>query len=397
MTGRRPGHGTNQEAVRRHNLGTLLRHVHRSGGSSRAELTRLMGLNRSTIGGLVVALESLGLVEQTAPGDGPRAAGRPSAGVRPRAEGPFVVAVDVGVDRVGVARVGLGGRVLDRAEAALGGAEPPDRVAARLASLVGEVTAGAPAAAALVGLGIAVPGLVRRADGLVRLAPNLGWRDVPFGEIVRVALDRDVPVAVANEADLGALAEHELGAGTGVADLLYISGNVGIGAGIIAGGRPLHGSGGYAGEVGHLRFDPAGPECHCGNRGCWETAVGGPAIAEAIDCPPGTVARLDRILESLESAPEELRAIAVDVGRGLGDLVNAFDPTMVVMGGYFRGLHSLLGEDVERGLHDRALAAPLEDLRVVPPGLGADSVLIGAASMAFQPLFDDPVASLPTP
>src|SRR3954466_2288394 len=122
----RSGLGTNQEAVRRHNLGTLLRHVHQRGSSSRAELTKGMGLNRSTIAGLVAELESLGAVNNaeavgTARGDG-RASrggggtGRPSVGGGIPPAGPFVVAVDLGVDRVVVARVGLGGAVLARAD-----------------------------------------------------------------------------------------------------------------------------------------------------------------------------------------------------------------------------------------------------------------------------------------
>ena len=112
----RSGLGTNQEAVRRHNLGTLLRSVHRRGHSSRAELTREMGLNRSTIGGLVVELESLGLVEHSQAVGSRSGAGRPSAGVRLSADGPFVIAVDLRVDRAIVARVGLGGRVHHRAD-----------------------------------------------------------------------------------------------------------------------------------------------------------------------------------------------------------------------------------------------------------------------------------------
>ncbi|HRK46616.1 MAG TPA: ROK family transcriptional regulator, partial [Nocardioides sp.] len=112
----RSGLGTNQEAVRRHNLGTLLRHVHQRGNSSRAELTKGMGLNRSTIAGLVAELESLGAVSHAEAVGTSRGAGRPSAGVRIAPDGPFVVAVDLGVDRVIVARVGLGGSVLQRAE-----------------------------------------------------------------------------------------------------------------------------------------------------------------------------------------------------------------------------------------------------------------------------------------
>ena len=114
---KRKGTGTNQEAVRIHNLGTLLRHVHRSGESSRAELTSAMGLNRSTIAGLVAELEALGVTQRSVPAESRKAAGRPSAGVALRTDGPYVVAVELGVEPVEVARVGLGGIILDRARA----------------------------------------------------------------------------------------------------------------------------------------------------------------------------------------------------------------------------------------------------------------------------------------
>ena len=392
---RRSGLGTNQEAVRRHNLGTLLRHVHSAGQISRAELTSLMGLNRSTIAGLVSELESLGISEHTTPVGGTRqGAGRPSAGVRIAADGPFVIAVDLGVDRAVVARIGLGGRVLERAQAPVRSDGEAWQVGASVAALIRSVAEGAPPAAALVGIGISVPGLVRRSDGLVRLAPNLAWHDVSFGGIVLAALGLDVPVSLANDADLGALAEHIRGAAVGVDDLIYISGNVGVGAGVITGGHRLEGASGYAGEVGHLRFNPEGRECHCGNRGCWETEVGAHAIAEAIHCPPDKVAQLDEVLEGFDQPSPELRVTGTALGHGLASIVNMFNPRLVVLGGYLSSLYSLVGPEVDAALADRALPAPLESVTLTLPGLGSDSSLLGAAEIALEPLFVDPVAAL---
>jgi len=391
---RRSGLGTNQEAIRRHNLGTLLRHVHGAGQISRAELTSLMGLNRSTIAGLVGELESLGISEHTTPVGTRQGAGRPSSGVRIAAEGPFVIAVDLGVDRAVVARVGLGGRVLERAHAPVSSDGEAWQVGASVATLIRNVVEQAPPAAPLVGIGISVPGLVRRNDGLVRLAPNLQWHDVSFGGIVLAALDLDIPVSIANDADLGAIAEHIRGAAVGIDDLIYVSGNVGVGAGVITGGHRLEGAGGYAGEVGHLRFNPQGRPCHCGNRGCWETEVGGHAIAEAIHCPPDQVAHLDQVLEGFDQPSPELRLTGTALGQGLASIVNMFNPRMVVLGGYFRSLYSLVGAEVDAGLADRALPAPLESVTLVLPGLGSDSPLLGAAEIALEPLFVDPVAAL---
>ncbi len=396
MTPPRTGLGTNQEAVRRHNLGTLLQHVHRAGHSSRAELTSIMGLNRSTIAGLVGELESLGVTELALPPQPRGGAGRPSSGVGLSPGGPFVIAVDLGVDRIDVARVGLGGNIRARASAPIVGGSEAWQVAGSVAVLVRRVVEDAPASAPLVGIGISVPGLVRRTDGLIRLAPNLEWHDVSFGSIVLAALGLDVPVSVANDADLGALAEHHRGAGIDIADLIYVSGNIGVGSGVIAGGRRLEGAGGYAGEIGHLVHNPEGRLCHCGNRGCWETEVGAHAIARAIGLPEAQAASLGEVLDGYLEPTPELRRIGTHLGHGLAGLVNAFNPQVVVLGGYFRSLFQLVRPDVQAALAERALPAPLESVTLALPGLGPDSVLLGAAENALEPLFIDPVASLGT-
>ncbi|NHC24433.1 ROK family protein [Nocardioides sp. IC4_145] len=397
MTAQRRGLGTNQEAVRRHNLGTVLRHVHGARQISRAQLTALMALNRSTIADLVLELESLGVVEQTVPTGVRSGAGRPSAGVRLAEVGPYVVAVDLGVDRAVVARVALGGDVVERATAPIpsGGGEAW-QVGSTVAGLIRRVVEGAPAAAPLLGVGISVPGLVRRSDGLVRLAPNLEWRDVSFGSIVLAALGVDVPVQLANDADLGALAEHRRGAGLGIDDLIYISGNVGVGAGVITGGVRLEGAGGYAGEVGHLPFAPEGRLCHCGNVGCWETEVGAHAIAAAIGCPESDVVTLGDVLDEYAGPQRALGATGKALGYGLASIVNAFNPRLVVLGGYLSSLYALVRHEVDDALAERALPAPHESVTLSLPGLGSDSVLLGAAEIALEPLFADPVAALGT-
>ncbi|WP_205471458.1 ROK family protein [Nocardioides sp. SYSU D00038] len=394
----RPGTGSNQESVRRHNLGTLLRHVHRVGQTSRADLTGLMGLNRSTIAGLVGELESMRVIEHVTPSStrspARQGAGRPSAGVRLAADGPYVIAVDLGVDRATVARVGLGGRVLERASAPVESRPEAWQVGASVAALIRAVVAGAPTTSPLVGIGVSVPGLVRRSDGLIRLAPNLEWVDVSFGSIVLAALGVEIPVSLANDADLGALAEHHRGAGVGVDDLVYVAGNVGVGAGVVVGGVRLTGSGGYAGEIGHLPLNPEGAMCHCGNAGCWETEVGGTAVAAAIRCPADRVPQLDEELAALSAPTPELRRIGRHLGNGLAAIVNAFNPRLVVLGGYFSGLFTLVGGEVQAALSTRALPAPLESVTLSHPALGADSSLLGAAEIAFEPLLADPESAL---
>jgi len=265
-------------------------------------------------------------------------------------------------------------------------------VGASVAGLIRQVVEDAPPRAPLVGVGISVPGLVRRSDGLVRLAPNLGWRDVALG--TRLASVLKKPVQVANDAELGALAEHVRGLARDVADLVWVSADYGVGGGVVAGGRPLRGTAGYVGELGHMTVRHDGRVCYCGNRGCWETEVGGHAIAQAIHCPPDKVAQLDEVLAGFGEPSPELRVTGTALGQGLASMVNIFNPRLVVLGGYFRSLYTLVGAEVDAGLRDRALPATLEAVTLALPGLGSDSPLLGAAETAMEALFVDPVAAL---
>lgn len=394
-TAGRAGVGTNQEDVRRHNLGTVLGHVHRAGRLSRAELTARMGLNRSTIADLVTELESLGLAEQAKPSGVRIGAGRPSVDVLVRT-GAYVLAVDLRVDGLTVARIGLGGVVQSRATGPVPAGRDPEVIAASVVELMRLVVKDVEPGAALVGVGVGVPGIIRASDGHVRLAPNLGWRDVPFAQILSARLGSlGVPV-LGNDADLGALSEHLRGTGVGVQDLIYLSGEVGVGAGVIVSGHKLEGAGGYAGEIGHMPFVPDGKLCHCGARGCWETEIGAEAIALAIGCPPERVGALGEYLDAVHEAPDELRLVARHLGRGLAGMVNMLNPRVIVLGGYLRSLFPLVHDDVEKELASYALSAPRELVRVALPGLGGDSVLHGAAELAFEPLLADPVSRLAT-
>src|SRR5215472_4580312 len=224
---------------RQANLSALLRRVH-AAPQSRSELTRSSGLNRSTVGALVAELADPGLAVEDGPGRA-GGVGRPSPVVRP-SDRAVAIAVHPEIDAVRVAAVLLGGRVHSRVRVEADGPSP-EAVAAIVRDAVPGITARLPAGSVVVGAGVAVPGLVRVADGLVRLAPHLGWRDVPLAALLQDALG--IPAGAANEASLGASAEWVFGAGRGTRDLLYVNGGPsGIGGGIIAGGVPLLGAAG---------------------------------------------------------------------------------------------------------------------------------------------------------
>ncbi|MGE2717078.1 ROK family protein [Mycolicibacterium litorale] len=382
--------------MRRHNLCTLLRHLHLAGALSRSSLTTSMGLNRSTIADLVGEVELLGLARQQPPAPGERsAAGRPSVSVT-ATDHAYVLAVDIRVSGVVVARVGLGGVVLATACRPSPPEHDPRDTVETIVALAREVVHDANDDSVLVGVGVSVPGIVASDRGIVRLAPNLDWHDLPLAQLLADALGTATVPVLGNEADHGALAELLRGAGRRVGDLVYLSGEVGVGAGLIAGGRPVTGMSGFAGEIGHLPFGDGTRPCHCGAVGCWETEIGAAAIADAVGCPPDRLAELGGHLQRLESTPTELATVGRQLGRGLAGLVNLLNPQLIVLGGYLGPLYRWVEPDVRGELAARSLRIPDMTPRIAMPALADRSVLIGASEVAFRDLLEDPVGCLAT-
>jgi predicted NBD/HSP70 family sugar kinase len=241
--------------------------------------------------------------------------------------------------------------------------------------------------------------VTRRSDGFVHLAPNLGWRNVPVGEVLTSELGLDQPVLVANEADLGALAEHRRGVGAGVPHLIYLSGERGIGAGIIHDGKPMLGAAGYAGEAGHTLVNPDGHQCRCGARGCWETEAGEEALARHAGIP-ATVAGvgvLETVMTRAEAGDEKALAAIAEVGRwlglGIGNLINVFNPQLVVLGGLYHPLFPFLEKAVYDGARLAALDAPGDVAEIAASGLGPDAPLMGAAELALSEIIADPAGN----
>ena len=273
--------GQRSETVRRANLSAIVRELHLRGPLSRSELVARTGLTRSAIRALIGDLVAGDLVAEE-PAARLGTPGRPSPVVRLIADNAVVLALSIAVDSLSVAVVGLGGVVLEQIHVDRPrGHSSVDEIVGDLAQLAIAVRARRPTGESLIGVGAAVAGIVRRTDGLVAVAPNLGWIDAPLGERLAEALGEVAPIALANEADLGALAEFRRGAARGADDILYVHGEVGVGGGIIIGGQPLTGIAGYGGEIGHIPINPSGVQCHCGSFGCWETEIGEGEIGRA--------------------------------------------------------------------------------------------------------------------
>lgn len=382
--------GGGTEELRRANLRRVLRAVHALGPVTRSDLTRLLGLNRSTVGGLTNELAKLGLVEERVSAREGR--GRPSHLVEPRS-GNAVVAVDLGVDRVEVALVGLGGTILGRrTRRHQRGRHDVNHVVETVAQMVEQTLERQPPERYL-GLGVAVPGAVRAGDGLVQFAPNLGWHAEPFTALLEKRLG--LPVRSGNDANLGVVAEHLRGAAAGHDHAAYLSGSVGIGGGFIVGGALLEGFGGYAGEIGHLQVDASGPPCRCGGVGCWEMKVSENRLLTLAGRLPGggpeAVAEVIASAAVGESrAADAVAEVAGWVGVGLRAIINIFNPEVIVLGGSLAQLWQSAGSRIEDGIQRNVLLSPPADVSVVAAALGQDSSLVGAAELAFEGVLEDP-------
>jgi predicted NBD/HSP70 family sugar kinase len=398
--------GPSQEDIRRHNLGALLRHVHLGGPTSRAELTSKMGLNRSTIMALTSDLTAAGLVREELPRETGRA-GRPSLVVRPESARVYVFAFDVGPDRLAVARVGLGGLILDRREAIRRrGPFELEELAGTLAGFARQMRRKTRPDTICVGVAAAVSGGVRKGDGVIRFGPNLAAEDAPFGEVLGRRLGLGLPVSVGNDANLGALAEHSRGIGAAVRDLIYLHGDVGIGGGIIAGGHLLGGHDGYGGEVGHMVVNPGGRACGCGSHGCLEAEVGERALLDAAgrfggDQNGGKQHGRDAVRAVVDAADrgdivaqEALKRVGDWLGLGVANLVNIFNPEMVIFGGMLREVYLGSAAQVRSRLALHALGPQRERLRLRTSSLADDATLVGAAELAFAHVLSDPLEVL---
>ncbi|MGX7679778.1 ROK family protein [Jatrophihabitans sp. DSM 45814] len=391
------------EEIRRHNLGLLLGEIHRHGELTRAELTSVLGLNRSTIGGLVTDLVNLGMVTEYVPAGRDRA-GRPSYVVAPRSDGPYVLAVEVDVERIVSAAVGLGGTVHARRETPIDGpGRAPEAVARQIVRDATWLAGRLPTSARLIGVGVSVPGTVSRQDGFIEHAPNLDWRGVPLASLLSDRLGGQLEIRVGNDADLGALAEHLRGAAVGLDNVVFINGSVGVGGGIIADGSQLRGVGGYAGEIGHIMLNPDGPPCHCGSTGCIETYIGEHALLRAAGIDRHGPAEVAGVFASAHAgdprAVEAVRTVAVWLGRTLATLVNVFNPQAIIVGGSLAEVLRLERQTIETEIDHRAMSASRCIVQVLPPGLGPESSLIGASELAFQTLLaapDSPVIVVDT-
>lgn len=412
-----------KQSMRRHNLALVLRQVAGSESASRAAIAAQVGLTKATVSSLVEELRLAGLVVEYVPENRGRV-GRPGGALALNPQGAAGVGVEVNVDYTAVCVSDLTGaprvRLTERADNRSRSAEETLYAAGRLA--VRACASARRAGLFPVQVTLGVPGLVR--DDSVLHAPNLNWRDVPARALLERGLGRQrLAVSVDNEANLAAIGEFQARPAGAERSFLYVSGEIGIGAGLMVDGTLFRG-GGFAGELGHVTVRPDGPMCGCGARGCLECYAGQDALlrAAAVDSvsatrlgsqPVGAVARSrgpagPRRLSGPDESPVEQLAAMADAGDratidalavaghalgvALSGAVNLLDPPEVVIGGIYARLAPWLVTSVQEEMHERVTSGRWTSDRLQVSGLGTEAAMRGAAGAGVQAILRDPSA-----
>jgi len=387
-----PSKATHQQ-TRAYNAALVLRALYEFGPISRAEVARLSGLTRTTVGDVVAELLGDGFAREI--GRGPSTGGKAPILLELVDDARLVIGLDLGEFVFRGAVVDLRGRVRATSEREVGGLDGKQALEV-VHEIIDELTKGR--RPTLLGIGVGTPGIVDATTGTIRWAVNLDWQDLPLGALLRERYD--VPVEVANDSRAAALA-IQLFSGRRPTNLVAIKVGRGIGAGVVLGGELFHGDGFGAGEIGHTVIEVDGAQCRCGQFGCLETVASSRAIAdlataEAREHPGSFLAdrlakaggpslRLDDVSAGLEAGDEAARRIVVGAGRALGQVVAGMIGLLDIERIVLHGSVSSLGEPWLSAVRDeasrRSLGLLSRDVKIeLAPAIG-DLVVMGASAL----------------
>jgi predicted NBD/HSP70 family sugar kinase len=361
----------------------VLRALYTHPGSTRTKLAEYTGLSRPTVSSVADELVQAGLVEQHE--DPQPRTGRPPVLLSLVPGAGFAVGLDMGHAHVQVAVSDLAGEILGRQRSTADVDHDP------LGSfdLAHELIKGALKQAGVtrervIGVGMALAAPVNRATGVVfaeGILPNWGGLQPATEMQARLGL----PVQVHNDANLGALGEHVFGAGSEVADMLYVRLSAGIGLGLVLDGHPYGGAGGIAGELGHVRAEPDGLICRCGNRGCLETVASSHAVARLLARSREEPVTVERLLELVASDDRGAKRAVAEAGRAVGEalatVVNLFNPELIIVGGDLAATGETVLAPLRAAIEQFAIAPAANAVKVSAGALGDRAEVLGGVAL----------------
>ncbi len=388
-----------QALLRSSNLALVARTVFAADPSpTRADVATATSMTRSTVSRLVDDLVAGGVLRELTRVVGP-GPGRPGTPLAPGTDRFVALGLQVNVGYLAALVVDLSGTVLAQhlvTDDLRGSAPAP--VLERLVGLAAAALAELPQARVLVGAGLALPGIVSAGSGTLLRAPNLGWSDLDVAGLVDRDRLRGAAVTIGNEADLASatVTRTRPGHPSPLQDVIYLSGETGIGGTVVVDGESMHGRHGWAGEIGHVTVDPAGPACPCGSTGCLEQYAGKRALLAAAGLAPEAPASqlADAVRAGAAGPRSAVDRAAWALGVALAGVVNVVDVPSVVLGGHLRELADVLRPRLEQTLRERVLSARWVTPTVEPSGPGAAPGALGAAYLELERVVADPAVWL---
>jgi glucokinase-like ROK family protein len=395
-----------QALVRELNRSIVLERLWLDSPLSRADIAQATGLNKTTISNLIDELSTDGFVREI--GRNASTIGRPSVLLELDPDAGWIIGVELGVGHLKVVLTDLCAGVAWREDSET---DKTGELSVVLEQLVHQLNHAAEHAKQvgqrILGVGVAIPGLVDVGQGKLIFEPNMGWQHVPLVELLSEQMR--LPIFIENDANAAALAERYYGVARGVDNFIYIVANIGLGTGVVIDGHLFRGADGYAGEAGHTTVDPGGPPCRCGNRGCWERMASVRALVEriqqAIQAGEKSVllSKTNRELEGI-NLPMILEAASVNdsvvlnalqttgtyLGIGIANLVNTFNPRLIAFGGSLSLLGEYLLPVARQVVEERAMPELREATTIELSLFKADACVMGAAALVLHDLISRP-------
>jgi glucokinase-like ROK family protein len=385
-----------QALVRELNTSTVMDAIRLHAPISRAEIAAYTGLNRSTVSHIANELIDRGYVHETMRQD-PKI-GRPGMLLQFNPSGGFAIGVEIGVDFLSVLLTNFTAEILWQRWEPTPLKADRFQIMEQAENLISQaMDHGEATGLRSLGIGVGLPGLVDERTGRLVFAPNLKWADIPIRMLWMTRFN--VPVYVDNEANIAAMGEYFYGVAHDVENFIYLKTGVGLGAGIMINGRLFKGAHGFAGEVGHTSLYGDGPDCGCGRRGCWETYVSTGAIVERALCnlsslpAPYLSEHLPSNYDGLSyelliqaaqmgdpAAIHTFEETALHLGAGVTNLVNTFNPELVVLGGALSQASAWLTPTIEHLLQECALPPLRSRTRLEVSRQGEHACVLGAVA-----------------
>lgn len=376
----------NKQLIREINKSLVLNLVRDHGVISRTDIAVAAHLSLATVSGITNELIEQGLIYEHE--EGTSSGGRRPILLALNCRAGLVIGVKLTETHVVAALTDLNAEIVAQLEVPLDGDHSPEAVVSVMSDAVSDLRAAHPDKP-IFGMGMGMAGGIDRHTGVCRFSPFFGWRDVPLRSMLEKQLG--LPVMLENDVNTLTIAEKWFGAGVGVSDFLVITLGRGIGMGMVLNGQLYRGGCGSGGEFGHITMVPDGPQCDCGKRGCLEALVSDPAIERRMQAALGRAVTIEEASSLARQGDVTANSIFASSGRTLGmgiaQLVNIFNPPLLVVGGEGTRVLDLLLEPLQQALQANCFDGFFEDMRLVVEPWGDDAWARGAASLMLEELF----------